>query len=151
MNARTLVVHVADGYRGLEIMEINEGTLGNWLARDQVERCEQEGITSSEREELAPLSQMLSGDLKPGGGRCHPPGPSRLGTASGPSREEQQVLDVGIAGGHGTLEDDDIPGVSDLEDWHARDGRARVLCGGRVEYRPRSRPNFDSRRELVTG
>src|SRR3954452_8827842 len=36
--------------------------------------------------------------------------------------EEQRVLHAGVAGVHRALEDDDLPGLPDLEDGHAGDG-----------------------------
>ena len=34
---------------------MNEGTLGNWVAQERIERGEREGVTVNERTELADL------------------------------------------------------------------------------------------------
>ena len=39
---------------------ICEGTLGNWLARDKIERGEAEGMTGDERGELAQLRREVA-------------------------------------------------------------------------------------------
>ena len=39
---------------------INEGTLGNWIAQDKLERGEAEGLTREEREELAQLRREVA-------------------------------------------------------------------------------------------
>lgn len=56
---------------------INEGTLGNWIARDKGERSEAEGLSRDEREGLAQLRRevaelrmvMSSSAASPSGGR----------------------------------------------------------------------------------
>ena len=39
---------------------ISEGTLGNWLARDKIERGDAEGMTRDERQELAQLRREVA-------------------------------------------------------------------------------------------
>ena len=43
---------IADAARSLGV---NEGTLGNWVAKERIERGERDGITADERSELSDL------------------------------------------------------------------------------------------------
>lgn len=47
--------------------------------------------------------------------------------------EEQWVVDIGIASSHGSLVDDDVLGLPDLEDWHTGDRAVWVLEGRGVD------------------